>query len=962
VLYISVLLWIFCFLKAYGQIKDVDLVRINSEATDFYHLNTEGGMEQNSITTVGQDSIGQMWFASKDGLLRYNGKAFFVYKHKLSNPRSIGNNFVHSIFVSKDGGVWVGSIGLTKYHPETDDFEPILPSLLSDIEVLSISQDSNGILWFLDKNSTLFRYDDTTKELRSFVLNTNDNHDVKPELCRLLMTKKDRLFITTNQPYFIEFKPFTGDFHTTYFMSESEIKTLPKFKNNALSIMEDHNGDIWLASIFGFAVKYNLEGESLTRYNFELDLSKKKYYSCMFIFEDTDTNIWIGTWTGGLLKILPNRQEFSRLMPKPSNLASITNSIITSGIQDKAGYLWFGTEFSGLNILKQNKKFSILAHNSSVEQSLPAFPYTKAIKDFKGRVWVGTDEDGLYYFNPKDKKAYKTTHPILKKPTRIFTLLNGKNDILWIGTGIGLYQYNLRTQDVAYYPRKKDNFNSLGGRNVVSLCQDYDGNIWVGTIHGGLTKLVVSSEKFYRFMPDEDNPNSLSYKYVSAIFQDSNRDIWVGTLKGLNKFNPASGSFTIFKPTQSNSISSERINCIYEKNGSLWIGTDGGGLNEYNLTTKEFRHYFDSDNPITHNIKAITSDDNNNLWLSSTHNLLKFNLESKQFINYSASDGLENEMYIQDYGLQQLQFFENFATKDSNGYLYFGGIGGLTFFHPDSLLLNSYKPPILIETFLVNGKKRPIKNTNDIVLKCDENHLEFTLTVLNFIQPDKNTYAHYLENYDSEWIYDGSSNHIGYFNLPKGKYKFHYKGTNNDGVWNKTLTPIAITILPAFYQTTGFYILLIALLLLLLLAFVFYKRYIKKKIEKQKKLSRYVSSTLDVKKAKAINEKLLARLAQDDLYLEADLSLHKLAEEIEIKPHDLSQVINQYHKKHFQDFINTYRIKAAKKLLRETALKIEAVAYDSGFNSISTFNVAFKKETELTPSKYRKKYKNSDRS
>jgi len=956
VLYFFVFLGLFSF--SYVNAQEFDTLYLKTltenENADFYHLKTNAGTEQNSITTIAQDSIGQMWFATKDGLLRNNGREFFVYKYNPENPRSIGDNFVNSVFVSKDGNLWVGSVGLVKYRQETDDFEPIAPKELSKTEVYAISQDSNGLLWFIDRDTTLYSYDDITKELLSFEFEAIENHYVKTAFSRVLATKTNRIFITTNQPYFLEFKPETNSFHQVYFMTKSEIESLPNYKRYVFSITEDHTGNIWLASLYKYAIKYDINNESFTRYYFDIAYSEKKIYVGMFIFEDADFNIWIGTWINGLLKISPNRLEVSQILPDPKKAASLSNNIITAGFQDKAGYLWFGSEFAGINILKKNKKFSVLANNPKEENSLPPVPYTSAIKDTTGRVWVGTDGAGLHYFNPNDIRAYKTSHPILKKPTRIFTILLGEADILWIGTGIGLYKYNINRQVVKYYPRNKEDFNSLGGRNVISLCQDHQGNIWAGTIHGGLTKLDVAKEKFTRFMPDADNPNSLSYKYVSAIYSDSNQDLWVGTLKGLNKFNPASGNFTIFKPSNANSINSERINCLYEKNGSLWIGTDGGGLNEYDLKTKEFKNYLDKDNPITYNIKGITSDDNNNLWLSTTHNILKFDLDSKQFIVYTASDGLENEMYIKDYGLQKLQFSENFATRDFEGYLYFGGISGMTIFHPDSLPQNNYKPPVIIDELKVNGTKHNINGKREIILESHENHIEISLTALNFIQPDKNSYAHYLENYDKEWIYDGLKNTVEYFNIPKGTYQFHFKGANNDGVWNDTVQPISITVLPMFYQTTGFYLLLVAFVFLILAAFVFYKWYVKRQIAHQKKMLRYTSSTLSEEETNEINEKLIKRLAKDDIYLEADLSLHKLAEEIAVKPHSLSQVINQYHQKHFHDFINTYRIEEAKRLLIETSLKIEAVAYDSGFNSISTFNVAFKKETGVTPSKYRK--------
>ncbi len=444
VVYFSVLLWTIFILKVDGQSLDEKHLQANTqiEDVDFYHLKTAGGMEQNSITSIAQDSIGQMWFATKNGLVRCNAKEFFVYKHNPDNPHSIGNNFVNSIFVSKDGSIWVASIGLAKYHSETDEFEPIVPTILSDIEIYAISQDTTGILWFIDRNSTLYRYDDIAKELQSFEFKTNKNHYVKSEFRRLLVTKNDRIFITTNQPYFLEFTPSDSSFNHTYFMSEREIETLPNYRTYAISIEEDHNGHLWIASRYGYVMKYDLQKDFFIRHYFNLKFPRKDFANCTFIFEDTSFNIWIGTWFNGLLKISPDRREIQHFLPELTKETSLTNNIITSGFQDKAGYLWFGTEFAGLNILKKNKKFSVFTYNSEVAYSLPAFPYTAAVKDLTGRVWVGTDGDGLYYFNPKDKKAFKTDQPILKKPTRIFTLLNGKNDNLWIGTGIGLYQYD----------------------------------------------------------------------------------------------------------------------------------------------------------------------------------------------------------------------------------------------------------------------------------------------------------------------------------------------------------------------------------------------------------------------------------------------------------------------------------------------------------------------------------------
>lgn len=309
-------------------------------------------------------------------------------------------------------------------------------------------------------------------------------------------------------------------------------------------------------------------------------------------------------------------------------------------------------------------------------------------------------------------------------------------------------------------------------------------------------------------------------------------------------------------------------------------------------------------------------------------------------------------MYIKDYGLQELEFFENFAKKDKDGFLIFGGLTALYFFNPDSLPQNNYKPPVIIVKFLVNGKKINIKN-NETILNPSQNNFEITLAVHNLIQPEKNKYAYYLENYDSIWHYTDNIYTAEYFNIPSGNYIFHYKGANNDGVWNENTIPFKIKIKQRFYKTNWFYGLNIGFIALLLIAFGLYKRYIKNQIKKKKELLRYTSSNLTEEFIDEKNNEMLQLLGGNQLYLEPDLSLQKLSLKLNTKPNYLSQVINRKHNCNFRDFINKYRIQTAKKLLITTSLKIEAVAYDSGFNTLSTFNTAFKKETGTTPSKFR---------
>jgi AraC-like DNA-binding protein len=225
---------------------------------------------------------------------------------------------------------------------------------------------------------------------------------------------------------------------------------------------------------------------------------------------------------------------------------------------------------------------------------------------------------------------------------------------------------------------------------------------------------------------------------------------------------------------------------------------------------------------------------------------------------------------------------------------------------------------------------------------------------MNLIQSQKNRYAWKLEPYDTLWHQGDYLAKAEYFGLPPGQYHLYYKAANNDGIWTVPSRPLQIIIKPHFYQTNWFIVLMLALFLLLVGILIGYRHYIARQIEKKRRMMRYSWSHLDEAEARRINEKLLDVMQDKNIYLEPDLSLNKLASIMEVKPNYLSQIINQFHGQNFFEFINTYRIEEAKRLLCGTTLKVEAVAYDSGFNSLSTFNAAFKKATQTTPTAFRK--------
>ncbi len=950
-------IFILIFLTTSAQ-KNIDLQQVNTKfPIDFYHLKLPGGIEQNSVTCFAQDSTGMMWLGTKDGLVRYDTKKMYVYTHKTDVKNSLSNNFITHILVSKKRQIYIGTQkGIQVYQPETDDFHSFLTDL-SGKNIMKILEDKQQNIWILPyEPSEIYSYNPLTNKTKVFSYKP-DNHTDNLHFIDFISYDKNIFYISTNQNFILKFNAAKNTFKRIDIFTGKQLNAFPHLKNYLSRMLKDDKNRIWITTNFGYSFVYNPKNQKFKKYIYrkKFPLPRRHYYA-IDIFEDKEHSIWIGTWFDGLYKILPDRKSFVHLMPDKENPHSLSNNIITSVFQDNAGYLWFSSEFSGVNILKKNKKFDIISYDKKNPNSLPPFPVLSVASDTLNRIFVGTDSGGLVYFDKNDLQIHKINSSLFDNALRFFYILrDDKNGHLWLGTERGLFDFNPYNNRSKKYTYEKDNYNSLSSWNIFSIAKDHKGNIWAGTFSRGINKLNTTTDKNIRFLHDDENPNSLSYNYVGDIQCDKQGNIWIATLDGLNRFDPKTGNFKVYKnqPTDSLSIGYNKISCIYPYQNKLWIGTNGGGLIAYDYKTKNFRTIDNKKVIPDDNIRGITSDNHGNLWISTTYNLVKLDPKNLHSVIYNASDGLEKEEYIRDYGLQKFEFLDHVAYKDDQGYLYFGGTTGLFMFHPDSLPQNNFKPPVLIEQLKVNGKKRKFDNYR-IQLQPDENHLEIDLSILNYIQSDKNRFAYLLEPYDSVWQYGKSK--AEYFNLPYGKYTFYYNGANNDGVWNTQTKPLTIFIKPHFYQTGLFKLIILGILLLIGLLFLLYRQYLKKQMQRKKELLRYHNSNLSDKDIDEINRKMIAVLSEKKLYIEADLSLQKLAKIIDTLPNYLSQVINVKHDKNFREYINTYRIEFAKKMLINTRLKIEAVAFDSGFNTISTFNIAFKKETGITPSQFRKKY------
>jgi signal transduction histidine kinase/streptogramin lyase len=471
--------------------------------------------------------------------------------------------------------------------------------------------------------------------------------------------------------------------------------------------------------------------------------------------------------------------------------------------------LWFGTYGGGVNKYdRQRDDFAYYRNNPKTRNSLSENFIFSIYEDSEGYVWIGTFSQGLDRFTRSTNQVVHYQNDP-KKPSslssnEVLSIYEDKDGILWVGTGNGLDQFDRKTSSFKHYRQNPDNPASLSANRVYEVYVDSHNNVWVGTV-GGLDRFDRETNSFVHYRPEVGNPNSLSGTMVYSILEDSEGNLWVGTFdSGLNKLNRKNEEFTRyrFNAKDKQTLSNDAILSIYQdKKGRVWIGTAGGGLNLYHPETDTFTYYLEKDGLPNGVVYGILEDAKGDLWLSTNFGISRFDPETETFRNFDSGDGLQSN-----------EFNSGAYSKGRNGELYFGGINGLTMFYPSSINDSPYLPQVTLTSLTQDDNPittaSSVETTKDVTLQWPQNSLEFEFAALSYNQPDKNQYAYMLEPFDANWHLIGTKRDGRYTNLPGGDYTLLLKASNSDGVWNEAPVRINVTVIPPFWQTLWFRILL----------------------------------------------------------------------------------------------------------------------------------------------------------
>lgn len=787
----------------------------------FERIAMEHGLSHGTVTDIVQDSSGFIWIGTADGLNRFDGRSFKIFKHNPKDAHSISSSFVRTLFVDRSGTLWIAAYnaGLNKFDRVTEKFtryvhNPHDPSSLSHNTCGWLAEDTNGILWIGTDNG-LDALDPKSGRFTHFRHNSSDRNSLRHNVIVFLFRDKQGMLWVGTTMGLDKLDPATGLF-THYDLDPSNPAAFGNLQ--VWSIYEDRSGVLWIGTHGSGLFRFNQVTGHMKHYRHDpLDPHSLSHNIVFKVFEDLSGLLWVGTDGGGLNVLDRTTDRFFHFKHDPQNSHSLSHNNASVALEDKHGTLWISTWGGGVNKLSRFKqKFRHYQNDPDNRNSLSNNFVFSFAEDRSGALWIGTLGGGLNRF---DRTTGRFTHfkhnPSTKNgltDNHIWTLLTDSEGILWIGTETGgLNRFNPRTQEwtsfrhVPSVPFPKGWIpTSLSENEIRSILESRRKSgrvLWIGTGSKGLNKFDVATGKSVRYTHDPNDSTSLGIGSVWTLCEGRNGTLWIGTSRGgLNRLDEQTGKFVryVHNPSNPNSLSHNDVRTIHEDaSGTLWIGTFGGGLNRFDRTTEQFTVFTEQDGLANNFIYGILEDEDGSFWISTNRGVSKFDPRRGVFKNYAVQDGLQAD-----------EFNTGAYLKTRNGEMLFGGVNGFNRFHPRQVQDNPHVPSIVLVSIAVKGKPlsldTSITEIRHIELAHDDNFFSFEFAALDFVDPSRNRYAYKLEGLDDDWVYNGTRNYASYTNVEHGDYVFRAKGSNSDGVWNEQGLSVSIRIIPPFYRQAWF--------------------------------------------------------------------------------------------------------------------------------------------------------------
>ncbi|HTY38499.1 MAG TPA: two-component regulator propeller domain-containing protein [Bacteroidota bacterium] len=773
--------------------------RSQGRAVDFDRLSLEEGLSESAVSTIVQDHLGFLWFGTQDGLNRYDGHTFVVFRNDPSDSTSLSDNFITSLLVDSKGRLWIGTEdgGLNLLRSDNRSFQRFNSEMEDSADhkktyITGIVEDRNGCLWIGTLGNGVVRLDPATNSVRRYKQSKTSPGSLSHNSVWTMHVDKSGAIWAGTYDGLNRYNQYRDRFEV--------FRISGKTSSNINAIAEGPGGVLWCSAWKVGLYIFDQEKDALVPGRVSGAPTSQLDTRVMSLIVDARGTVWAGTVGSGLQHFDGSQLEVFR--NEPSDLRSLSANQVLSLLMDRSGDMWIGTNSGGINRLKiANRKFEHLRHTPDDPNSISSNNVWAFYEDREGNLWIGTVGGGLdridhstrrvtYYGGQKSQSKGLTS-------SAVSCILEDHTGLMWIGTqDAGLFRFNKAQNKFTRFSNNTSDTSSLGADIVNCIYEDSRGTLWIGTYGGGLNRFDRQRERFTRYMNDPRNPHGIGGNSVMTITSARGGGMWIGTFfNGLDRFKD--GLFTHYRndPSNPSSLNNDRIESLLEdSSGALWIGTWGGGLNRLDEATGRVTHFTGSEGLPNPTVYGILPDNRGNLWMSTNKGIAAFNIKSAGFRTFEMKDGLQDN-----------EFNQGAYLRLRSGELLFGGANGYNRFNPDNLGTGTSVPPVVLTSINVNGPgvsfQKDVVNIPKLELRYDQNFFTLEFAALDFANSSRNTYAYMIEGYDKTWVQAGTRHAATYTNVEPGLYTFRVIACNSDGVWNREGAKIELVIHPPLWKT-----------------------------------------------------------------------------------------------------------------------------------------------------------------
>jgi len=772
-----------------------------SQELKFSHITANEGLGENFIGELYEDSYGFIWIGTKDGLSRYDGYDVKAYDVDPQDDYSLQSGNISDIIEDENGDLWIGTDnGLAYYRRELDNFQRILLDEKFNNGIYGIVLDST-YLW-LSTWDGLCKYNKFSNHIECMVhINEalgNDNKDAK--ISGLIKDKEGYLWFGFSfQSGLVRYDMKTNKFK----FYDTNSASTSRMENRVTKLYTLNDSVVLVGFRNGGLHKFNVNTEKFTSIIPSYVETEVGINSPWSIYQNSDGDIWVGALNGGLFRFSPDLKHSENFVPSKANEYSLNAKSVSAIIEDSHGNMWFGTHGGGVNVVY--KRHIAFRHYWSIEKdsALSNNFISGFYENEKGKIWIATDGGGINVFNVKRETfdTFDVAKGLASNAVLSITPFNQDTMIVTTWEG-GVMLVDIHDFSTMHFEFEDGNANTVSFKHLKYTFRHGD-SLYIVTNGEGINIYDIKNKKFHH----AENDSSLEYltktRYGNKVLADSLGNLWITANYGFFKISKENVKAYTPDVTNEHAISgSYTTDMIIDSKGRFWVATLNG-LNLY-----DWRHDNFNPEPIPEllqvSIMSIVEDDFGNIWLGSNVGIIKYNPDTKEFATYDESDGLQGN-----------QFFERSAYKDSDGYLYFGGVNGFNRFHPRDIGKDTTAPYIYLKDFKLFNKSQITSDKNsvltkhinfedEIVLDYSQKIITIDFVAIHILGTLKNRYKYKLKGFDETWYDIEGSRSVTYTNLSPGKYTFEVKASNADGFWTQNSKKIGIVITPPWWMRWWF--------------------------------------------------------------------------------------------------------------------------------------------------------------